>query len=411
MKIAIMSDFHLGYEPDGRGDEAFNQIVSAFNLALEQKPDFIIAPGDLFDKDVPSQETWVQAFKVFSIPRNAEKAGVKISKHFRDGEVREITFSGIPIIAIHGTHEFRGKDFRNAVEVLESAGFVVYLHGNHAMIEKGGEKIAVHGFSGVPEKKALDVLKMLDFKPVQGAKNIIVMHQSFKELLPFDDEMVATLSIPDLPEGFDLYVNGHFHWNSELNENGRRFVIPGSTVVTQMKQLESQKQKMILVFDSETGKIEEKIIPGQRKLYYRKMKFENASVTEVMEAVRKELTQILGLHQDSLVPLIRLKLVGTLAKGFSPGDVSTEELLSDFKGKAVFSVSKDFSSISFKAKMTELSELQKSRKSVSQLGLEILEKNLEETSFNKAFDFRRIFELLEKGETEKVVEILSGKTD
>ena len=50
-----------------------------------------------------------------------------------------------------------------------------------------------HG--GEPEKKALDALNSLSPKPEHGAKNIFVMHQSIKDFLPVDDEMVATISL------------------------------------------------------------------------------------------------------------------------------------------------------------------------------------------------------------------------
>ena len=42
-----------------------------------------------------------------------------------------------------------------------------------------------------------------------------------------------------------------------------------------------------------------------------------------------------------------------------------------------------------------------------ELGLEILERNLEETNFSNAFDARRVFELLKEGETDKALELIS----
>ena len=68
------------------------------------------------------------------------------------------------------------------------------------------------------------------------------------------------------------------------------------------------------------------------------------------------------------------------------------KVLKDFQGKAVFSVDKNFSSLSFKKRIQELRDLHKTKKSVSALGMELLEKNLAETSFDKNFD--KITELL-----------------
>ncbi|MFH1234851.1 MAG: hypothetical protein V1493_04545, partial [Candidatus Diapherotrites archaeon] len=54
----------------------------------------------------------------------------------------------------------------------------------------------------------------------------------------------------------------------------------------------------------------------------------------------------------------------------------------------------------------ELGLLQQQKKSIGEMGFEILEKNLKETEFGDAFDVRRIFDLLERGETDKAMEII-----
>ena len=82
MRIAIVSDFHLGL---GRGSErtyeALEQAKQAFEIALHEKVDLLLLPGDLFDSDVPSQETWVQAFQLFSILRRKKlKERVPVKK-------------------------------------------------------------------------------------------------------------------------------------------------------------------------------------------------------------------------------------------------------------------------------------------------------------------------------------------
>ena len=52
--------------------------------------------------------------------------------------------------------------------------------------------------------------------------------------------------------------------------------------------------------------------------------------------------------------------------------------------------------------------MQKNKASISEIGLDLLEKNLAETQFSNAFDIRRIFSLLAENETEKVIELLSN---
>ena len=57
--------------------------------------------------------------------------------------------------------------------------------------------------------------------------------------MPFDeDESIASLSLADLPNGFDLIIDGHLHWTNEQKLEGKRFLLTGSTIFTQMKNLE-----------------------------------------------------------------------------------------------------------------------------------------------------------------------------
>lgn len=401
MKLAFLSDMHLGFSKTGRESEAFQQACNALKQALAEKPDAIILAGDLFNEAIPSQEHWLEAFQLLSLPKTHPASEIKISK-----KETQIPFTGTPVISIHGTHEFRGKDFKNALQVLDAAGFLIYLHGEQALLEKTSEKIAVHGLGGVPEKKALDVLQKFNPKPTQNAYNILLLHQSFKEFLPFDDEMVASLNLTDLPEGFDLFVNGHLHWSNELKEQNKHLLVTGSTVITQMKRLEAEKKKGFFLLNTESKEITFKEISPQRTFHYKKFSFEQANPEKIKQEISTYLNS-LNLEKNEMgLSLIKLKLTGSLAPGLSSSDLKEEELLEEFSDKALIFLSKSFAKEDFKLKIKELSDLQKSKQSIISLGLDMLEKNLEKTSFQNAFDIERIFSLLEEGENEKAIELL-----
>jgi len=402
MKIALISDTHLGFgEKTERKKEALNNALQAFSLALENNADLILMPGDIFDSKLPSIESWYDAFELFSVSKNAVNSSVKISK-----QEKKLRFSGIPVIAIHGTHELRSKDFKNPVQVLESAGFVLYLRSTHFIVEKNSEKIAVFGLGGVPEKKALDVLRLFNPKPFPEMKNFLLLHQSIKEFLPTEDEMSASISISNLPKEFDLIINGHLHWNSETNFEGGKLLIPGSTITTQMKKLESTKPKGIVLIDSASMNLSFLPLEKQRKLFYEKISFSEAFEDEILAKLKQKISFFLSENNSGLIPLIRIKLHGTLAKGLTQGDIDLNKVLNEFSGKAIFSVNKNFSSLSFRKKIQELRDLHKTKKSVASLGIELLEKNLAETSLNKNFDVRRFFELLCEEDTDKAIDFL-----
>ncbi|EQD59621.1 metallophosphoesterase, partial [mine drainage metagenome] len=73
-----------------------------------------------------------------------------------------------------------------------------------------------------------------------------MLHQSIYEILPFDESF---MHYDDLPKGFDLYVCGHIHSRVKATVNGKLFLIPGSTVLTQLKEGE-QERKGFILFDT-----------------------------------------------------------------------------------------------------------------------------------------------------------------
>ncbi|MBN2067917.1 MAG: metallophosphoesterase [Candidatus Diapherotrites archaeon] len=406
MRIAIASDFHIGFgKGTEREQEAFEQAKQAFELALKEKADLLLLAGDLFDSDVPSQEAWLEMFKLFSVLRGQKQSEICKVKKIKNEKVENFLFSTIPVIAIAGTHEFRSKDFKNALDVLQEAGCLVYLHAAKAELELSGEKVVVQGLSGVPEKKALDALKMWGPKPVQGATNIVLLHQSIKEFLPFDDEMIASIALADLPSGFDLIVDGHLHWSSQENLEKKRFIVPGSTVITQMKKLESTKPKGIFLFESKENKLQFIPLPEQRQFLFEKLEFREARAEQIREAIGKRLSGLLSNAKGK--PLVKLKLKGSLAKGLTQADLDLREIRENFRENCIIAIDADFEQASFKQKLQELREAQLGKKSIAAMGFDLLEKNLQETQFKNAFDVKRIFDLLANNEIDKAVEVLS----
>src|SRR3989344_3632760 len=413
MKLAIISDTHLGYGYGSeREQESFDNAKQAFELAIGNGAEAILFAGDFFDSDIPSQETWHRTFELLKTLQNSKSGISEIKILDREGNERAARQKGLPVIAIHGTHEFRGRGYKNALEVLESAGFIIHIHASKAIIEVDGEKIIVHGLGGVPEKKALDALKAWAPEAEKNAYNILIFHQSLKEYLPFaaDDEMSVTLSLDDLPKGFDLIVDGHFHLKNESTlANGAKFVIPGSTIITQMKDLESKTPKGIYIYDTQTRAFKFLQIPKQRKLFYEKLNFKDASAEEVLGKVEEKINSHANA-QDELAPLIRIKISGSLKQGLEESDLSFRAIIEKFRGKALLSIDDRLSAAAFRMRIDELRALQQKRASVAELGLEILERNLAQTDFNDAFDPRELIELLsDKKREQEALAMLLGK--
>lgn len=166
MKIAILSDFHFGFAYNSElENDSFENADEAVQKALDS--DLILVAGDIFDSRLPKTGVWAKAIKVLVKPLLRENTGVKLVQSSKElKEISKRTLRHLPIVALHGTHERRGKDETNAVETLDNAGLLIHLHCQTVVFEKDGIKVAVHGMSGVPERFAKDVLYQWCPKPI-----------------------------------------------------------------------------------------------------------------------------------------------------------------------------------------------------------------------------------------------------
>ncbi len=407
MKIAIFSDTHLGFDKKGeRSDESFENLEQAIKLGIENASDFAVLSGDIFDEPVPSHTSLFRGISSFASAKRSSN-GTKLTIE-KNNETREIGCNGFPLLTIHGNHEYRGKEFKTALDVLDIAGLLVYFHAGKIIAEKDGESVCVFGLGAVPEKRALDILSHWNPLPVKGSCNILLLHQGFKDVMAFDDDMIATLSLSDLPKGFDLIVNGHLHWSNEQQLGPTKFLLPGSTIATSIKRLEAEKPKGVFFFDTKTKGLSFKEFPRQRKMFYHKIVFKDADIETVLAECVKTIEADLSGNYE-LKPLLRLNLKGNLKKGLSSGDVNIEPLFGSYSGKAILSISKNFSSVEFRKKISELREAQKEKLSVASLGFELLEKNLGETDFGEGLAAKKLFELLDQNDIDGALELATKR--
>jgi len=381
MKLAVLSDFHLGYERFAQ--DALEQARAALQMAAE-KADALLIPGDLFDTRIPKPETLSQAFALF-LGLGARKWGARVAGfRARDGRGCGCV---VPIIAIHGTHEMRMKELANPIQVLEAGGFLINAQSATVILEKDGEKVAVSGLGGVPEKLAKDALEALAPQPVPGAFNIFMLHQSLSDFVPARGDI---LSAEDLPRGFDLYVCGHVHKRFDGKLGGKPMLIPGSTVVTQLKEEEAD-EKGFFLFDTATG-AREFVGISSRPFVFKELAFSSASPEEAEGAVRGALAQVLS-QKFAKPPIIRLKLTGSLRKGFAASSLDLERIAGEYSGRAFVSLDKSLVSEEFRDRIERIRSLREQSVSVRELGIELLRERLKAAGHKPGKDAAYLFDL------------------
>ncbi|MDY6773626.1 MAG: DNA repair exonuclease [Candidatus Nanohaloarchaea archaeon] len=383
MEVAIVSDTHFGYKwGSEREDDAFENAREAFERTSDA--DLVLLPGDIFDKKVPKQEVLGEAVDCFNLYRQGERT-IELSE---DSDV-EHDFSGTPVVAIHGTHERRSEGFTNPVELLEKMDYLLHLHNETVVFEREGEKVAVHGMSGVPERYAPQVLEKFDPEPVEDAYNIFVFHQSVENLV-YTSQDHPNLSMEDLPEGFDLLVDGHIHWFQHI-EGDKELIISGSTVTTQMNKTEAEQPKGFVTVDTEEDSVEFHTLESPRELFYEELDVDGMPGTEVVEAVQERMDRILDTEFEKK-PLVRLVLEGETSAA-----VKKSELRDRYSDEAIFSISLDFGE---RGRRGETETLQDSE-SVAEMGMNVLKENIDTD-----LPIEDLFELLEEEEVDEALELV-----
>ncbi|MFH1424790.1 MAG: DNA repair exonuclease [archaeon] len=375
MKLAILSDFHLGYaQTTERAEDSFIQAGEAIQKALDEKVHAILIAGDMFDSRVPSQDVLGKAMQLFLISLTSQNQGVQIESAIgKDAQsIPKTALNGTPVIAIHGTHERRGKGLTNAVELLEKAGLLIHLHCNSIVLKLGDEKVAIHGMSGVPEKYARQVLETWAPRKVQNAKNILMLHQSVEPFI-YSDEDHPTLKLGDFPQDYDLVINGHIHWSETKQLGTGKFVLPGSTLITQMRKIEAEKPKGFFIYENNELRFKE--LKRQRKFYYKKLSFEDAEPNEIVKQIESEIS---SLETAEPKPLVKISLAGTLKEGTSEEHLKLLRIEQEHHGKFLLSIDKGKLESSESIKRRDLVErLRQKQLSVDDMGQELLNKHLE----------------------------------
>ncbi|MFI5412704.1 MAG: exonuclease SbcCD subunit D [Candidatus Micrarchaeales archaeon] len=392
MKLAIVSDLHIGYE---RFEEDARRQAEEALIAASEEADAILIPGDVFDKRAPKPEVIAQAINIFrEISRREWKAKV-VDFRNKNGE---IAHTRVPIIAIPGTHErvAEGKD--NVLKLLALAGLIVDVSESTAVLQMGEEKVAVFGLGGVSEERARDTLERLNPQPINGAFNIFMLHQSIYELLPFSNDIIK---YSELPNGFDLYVNGHIHSTVEAMVHGKKFLIPGSTVLTQLKDGE-QGAKGFILFDTHDSS--HKFRPIKSRLFVcSSIKFAEATPKDVVQRCEFEIEKVLLGKSDK--PIIRLKLEGTIAKGFTNADMPIRNLGLRYASKVFLEIdSSKLKSPDSEKSIEELRGGLVEGMSIKELGMSTFNTKLKEHKIDGAIDIGRLFDILSSGASkEKII--------
>ena len=232
MKFAHLADTHLGYRQFGLYErekdfyEVFERIIDRI---IEEKVDFVIHSGDLFDNARPSP------LALFTV----QKALIKLKN------------ANIPIFAIAGNHDTVMRKGAIPPQVLfKKFGLKVIspINTNYLF-----EDVFIAGLPFYPssqDKNLKNKLSELSKKAANHEKSILVLHQGIDKYFNLQYE----LEIGDVPDNFNYYAMGHLH-NYINDDFGKgKLVYPGSSEVWKTTELGDYRKNgkgfVIVDFDS-----------------------------------------------------------------------------------------------------------------------------------------------------------------
>lgn len=230
-KFAHMSDCHIGAWRDEKlRDLNLQAFEKAIDLCVEEKVDFILISGDLFDSNIPD---------LYQVKRAVEK-------------LRSAKDKGINIYVIFGSHDYNPNTI-SMIDVLESAN----LFEKVAKGDYKGDKLKLHfvedprtgarltGLQGRKVGLEREYFEALDVTPLEQEKafKIFQFHSSVTELSPSYIPEASCVPLSLFPRGFDYYAGGNIHKKIEGNFSDYPIVAyPGPLFGTDFRDLEDMAQ-------------------------------------------------------------------------------------------------------------------------------------------------------------------------
>lgn len=318
VKFAHIADSHLGGwrqpELQALNSESFQKAIA---MCIEEKVEFILFSGDLFDSAFPPIEVLKDTFTEF----------------------RKLKEEGIKCYVIAGSHDYSvsGKTF---LEVLEKAGFCEICKyeeqdGKITLKPITHKSFYIYGYPGKKSGMELKDLKKIQInEPYSSYFRILMLHTTLKESvegLPID-----SIEIKELPKA-DYYALGHIHIKFEKQHEGKPVIYGGPTFPNNFKELEELKYGSFYIIDVE----------GYTKITRKEIKLKEVESIEIeiVDALRGTEEILSELQKRELKDkIVLLKVFGNLKQG-KTSDIKMQEIDDYMKKAGAYSFLKNTSKL------------------------------------------------------------------
>lgn len=384
MKFVHLADLHLGSWRDEKMRHLSTKaFLTAIDQCLEQKVDFILLAGDLFNTSLPGLDTLKLVAK----------------------KLKELKDKNVPLYAIAGSHDFSPSG-KTMIDVLENAGLLRnvckgevdpetrQLHLTFTLDQKTGAKITgMLGRKGLLDRVYYQNLALENLEKESGYK-IFIFHTTLNELKPKHLEKLESQPLSFLPKNFNYYAGGHIHHPTKAEMPGYgTFTYPGAIFPNSFAELEQYgKGGYYLV---EAGNSQQKavwvpleIIPLLSLTLNCNHKSPETVSFEILNHFHK---------LDIKNSLITIRLTGTLEKGRA-SEIKFKEIFNQLYQEGAYYVMKSTTQLSSK----EFEEIKINSSSKEDFEEEIIREHLQQVKlFDKETELHLTGSLLSAFNTSK----------
>ena len=385
MRVGLLSDLHLGY---GEG-EIYNDFFVIARKIIEKLKDcdIIFLLGDIFDSRNPDFETIINTIRIFEGIKRNEKIKLKVNG-------KEEEFNKPAIFAIHGNHDRKLKIETSVLKIFEEIKILRYETFFEIIDEEN--KVVFYLISNFPESLIKKALEKFNPKPKKGYLNFLMLHQNIYPYIYSYEE--SGLKVTDLPKDFDLIIDAHIHL--KFFENNFKLLVLGSPVITRIEEREINEERGFHILEIKNGKFDIIFEKIEKERNYYLLNFNSDKDDEIK--IEEKIKEI--IDKENKKPVIKIKVFGEKRLSFK----LLRKIENIYKEKAIIKIENLIEDKKVQEAQKKISELRE-RKSVKEIIFEELYKKLEENKFSKSFKIEEIFELLEDGDDESIVDILIGE--
>lgn len=326
IRFAHLADLHLGgWREKNLTHLNFITFQKAIEKIIEEKVDFVIFAGDIFNNALPPIELVNSVVK----------------------ELMKLKYNKIQLYVIGGSHDysFTGKSY---IDLLESAHVLIDV-SKYKLIDK--EKIALEfvkdisgaNISGILGKKnGLDknIYSNLNSSTLSKENfNIFVFHTTLDDIKPdFLKHAKSEVNSSYLPQGFDYYAGGHVHTHIEkkIGENSR-LSYPGPLFPNNFSEMKIESPSFNLCeFDFETRntKIKRIYLKTYEKVHIKIELTDNLNPVEAKSKIYEKISEF-----DVKDKIVLLEIISIIDGKIS--DINLNEIVARTYQKGAYQILKN----------------------------------------------------------------------